>query len=81
MATAMVYAKAVAVGVVTGLLRSVVVVAAGMLPMMAATRDVAGRTQGFYVVLRPMFVFVPALGFALGFGWTMRKARASAKPC
>ena len=76
----MVYAKAVAVGVVTGLLTSLVVVAVGALPMLPATRDVAGRTQGFYVVLRPMFVLVPILGFAGGFEWMMRKTRASAKP-
>jgi hypothetical protein len=74
----MVYAKAVAVGVMTGLLTSVVVVAVGMLPMLTAARDVEG-IQSFYVVLRPMFVFVVILGFGIGFGWTMWKARPTTR--
>lgn len=48
-----------------------------MWPMLASVGMVEGL-QNFYVVFRPMFVAIVMVGFSIGFGWTVRRARSHA---
>jgi hypothetical protein len=73
------YAKATAVGVVTGLLVPVVVVLVIVVALtgVAATGGggIAGVSAGVAEALLPMFVLLVAVGFIAGFTWTLRRAR------
>jgi hypothetical protein len=74
------YAKATAVGIITGLLTPVVTVAGAVMLLfgIAATggggiAGVSGDLAGTLAV--PVLALLVATGFIAGFGWTLRRAR------
>jgi hypothetical protein len=84
----MLYVKATAVGIVTGVLAPVAVVIVmsivGFLYAVAgdgiAVTGGGGGIAGVSIGLVPLMVlFIGAIGFSIGFGWTLLRARAKAR--
>ena len=76
------YAKATAIGVVTGLLVPPIIVGIGMLVFagVAATGGggIARVSAGIAEAVPPTLLLLVAAGFVAGFAWTIRKARRHA---
>ena len=73
----MIYAKGIAVGIVTGLLAPVVVVVALSVIGFGFAATGGGGIAGLSVGLVELTVlFVMVVGFSIGFGWTLLRARA-----
>jgi hypothetical protein len=84
----MLYVKATAVGIVTGVLAPVagviVMSIVGFLYAVAgggiAVTGGGGGIAGVSIGLVPsMVLFIAAIGFSIGFGWTLSRARAKAR--
>ena len=75
------YAKATAIGVLTGLLAPVMVGTVALVFAGAAATGgggIAGVSAGIAEAVLPTLLLLVAAGFVAGFTWTIRKARRRA---
>jgi hypothetical protein len=77
---AMMYGKAVVVGIVTALLAPVVVVVALSVVGVGVAATGGGGIAGVSIgLVTPIVSSVLVGGFSIGFGWTLWRARAKAR--